>query len=269
MLPDVDYQDLAGRQGEQGTFAFKVLVFSSFSSIGAFDIHDQDVLCHAGATCLALVLAHPDALCGLAALLLGHDAELGAEEIVEQGRLAGRLRAEDGYEVVVESGGDDFLDVEIGVEVLATFQLHVSNQLVQAETLRLEGAYLLEDLVFVDDLDAMLVRLLGSILTDTCEVRVHHERRRGRMSNIARAALAIDFEEFVGHCFGAQACGGCTWCRKNNGVLGVGRVDVTGRAWLKAQLTSFVAAASLSRPLQLPWPDDRVKASFTARQQVD
>jgi len=49
----------------------------------------------------------------LTALLLGHDTELGAKEVVEEGRFSGRLRTKDGYEVVVEAGGDNFLNAEI------------------------------------------------------------------------------------------------------------------------------------------------------------
>jgi hypothetical protein len=36
------------------------------------------------------------------------------------------------------------------------------------------GGYILEDLVLVDNLDAMLVGLLGDILADAGKVRVHH-----------------------------------------------------------------------------------------------
>jgi hypothetical protein len=50
----------------------------------------------------------------LATLLLGHDAELGAEEVVEERGFSCGLRTKDGYEVVVEARGDDFLNAEIG-----------------------------------------------------------------------------------------------------------------------------------------------------------
>jgi hypothetical protein len=109
MLPDVDDQHLARGQRKQGALALKVLVFAALATVCALNIHDQDVL--------ALVLAHPYSLCSLAALLLGHDAELGAEEVVEQRGLARGLRAEDGYEVVVEAGGDDLLDPQVGAQV--------------------------------------------------------------------------------------------------------------------------------------------------------
>jgi hypothetical protein len=126
VLPDVDNQDLAGRKRKQRTLALKVLVLSPLAAVGALDIHDQDVLRHARAALGPFVLAHPDALGGLAALLLGHDAELRAKEVVEQRRFARRLRAEDGYEVVVEARGDDLLDVEVGGNVIAAMRAPVS-----------------------------------------------------------------------------------------------------------------------------------------------
>jgi hypothetical protein len=73
VFPDVDNQDLAGGQSEQGTLALKVLVLSTLAAVGTLDIHDQDVVCHLDGTSfglVALVLAHPYSLCGLAALRL-------------------------------------------------------------------------------------------------------------------------------------------------------------------------------------------------------
>jgi hypothetical protein len=73
VFPDVDNQDLAGGQCEQGTLALKVLVLSTFAAVGTLDIHDQDVVCHLDGTSLglvALVLAHPDSFGGLTALRL-------------------------------------------------------------------------------------------------------------------------------------------------------------------------------------------------------
>lgn len=105
VFPDVDNENLAGRKGKERALALKVLVLATLSPIGALDVHDENILGHLGASALSLfVLGHPDALGGLAALGLGHDGELGAEEVVEEGRLAGGLGAEDGDEVVVEAG---------------------------------------------------------------------------------------------------------------------------------------------------------------------
>lgn len=119
MFPDVDNQHFAGCQRKQGTLPLKVLVFASLTAVGAFYVHDEDVLGHGGAIGGLLVFAHPYALCGLPALLLGHDAKLGPEEVVEQRGLARGLRSEDGDEVVVEAGWDDLLDIEIGGQVVA------------------------------------------------------------------------------------------------------------------------------------------------------
>lgn len=170
VLPDVDDEHLARGKCKQGALALKVLVLSALPAVGALDVHDQDVLGHAGAALLALVLAHPDALGRLPPLLLGHDAELCAEEVVEQRRLARRLRAEDGYQVVVEARGNDLLEIEVRRQVLV------------------------EDLVLVDDLDAVLVRLPRGILAHGREVRVHHVGRGCGMANVARARAAVDRE---------------------------------------------------------------------------
>ena len=116
MFPDVDDQDLAGGQCEQGTLALKVLVLSTFAAVGTFDVHDQDVVCHLDGTSfglVALVLAHPYSFCGLAAFRLGHDTKVGAEEVVEQSALSGALAAKDGDEVVVEALAQDMFGVEV------------------------------------------------------------------------------------------------------------------------------------------------------------
>jgi hypothetical protein len=123
VLPNIDNQDLARRKRKQGALALKVLVLSALSAIRALNIHDQDVLRHGRATLWALVLAHPYALGGLPALLLGHDAELCAEEVIEQRGFARRLRPKDRYKVVVEAGGYHLLDVEICGEVVAAAML--------------------------------------------------------------------------------------------------------------------------------------------------
>jgi hypothetical protein len=197
VFPDVHDQDLTGGQRKEGALALEVLVLSSLASVCALDIHDQNVLRHARAALGPLVLAHPDALGGLAALLLGHDAELCAEEVVEQRRLARGLRAEDGYEVVVEARGDDLLDVEVGGDVIAAQRAPVS--ITHPNAARGGRGDLLEDLVRVDDLDAVLVGLLGGILAHAGEVRVHHGRGRGGVSNGAGAGLPVDSQVLRGH----------------------------------------------------------------------
>jgi hypothetical protein len=123
VLPDVDDQYLASGQCEEGALALKILVFAALATVGALNIHYQYVIRHllVRVPSLSLVLGHPDALGGLPAFGLGHDAELGAEEVVEQGGLSGRLRAEDGDEVVVEAclGHVCFLEVCIDVGAAA------------------------------------------------------------------------------------------------------------------------------------------------------
>ena len=122
MFPDVDDQDLAGRQGEEGTLAFEILVLAALATVGSLHIHDQDVVRHLGGTAvgaLPLVLGHPYSLGRLAALRLGHDTEFGAEEMVEESRLAGRLGAKNGDQVVIEAGLGDVGPLEVSIEVRA------------------------------------------------------------------------------------------------------------------------------------------------------
>lgn len=243
VFPDVDNQDFAGRKRKERAFALKVLVLAALTSVCALDIHDQDVLGHARAAFLALVLAHPDALCGLPALLLGHDAKLGAKEVVEQRGLARRLRAKDGNDVVVEAGRNDLLDVEVGSDVLATMPgtlaMHTNGQLPTA------GRDALEDLVLINDLDAMLVGLTRGVFADAREMRVHHKGWCRGVLDVA-GTEPIDLELSV--CHGCASAGREQHvCGKNTGV-GVkgGRRDVTGRRMLRRP-TSFAAACSLSR----------------------
>lgn len=116
VFPDVDNQNLTGGQGEQGTLALKVLVLSTLAAVSALDVHDQNVVCHldgASFGLVALVLAHPYSFGGLAALRLGHDAKMGAEQVVEQGALSGALAAKDRDEVVVEALAQDMFGVEV------------------------------------------------------------------------------------------------------------------------------------------------------------
>ena len=113
MFPDVDDQHLAGSEGEQSTLAFKVLILASFATIGALDVHDEDVPSGLRLVRILLVLGHPDSLGGLSAIRLDHDTKVRAEEMIEQRRLPRRLRAEDGDEVVAEAGGGDILPLEV------------------------------------------------------------------------------------------------------------------------------------------------------------
>lgn len=116
MLPNVDNENLAGGQGEQRTLPFKILVLSPFSTIGSLHVHDEDVVGHRP----PLILGHPYSLCCLASLGLGHDIELGAEEVVQQRRLSGRLGTEDGYEVIVKAGVNDVGRLKVTIYVGTT-----------------------------------------------------------------------------------------------------------------------------------------------------
>jgi hypothetical protein len=113
MLPDIHNQHLTRSQSEQGALALKVLVFSALTTIRTLHIHDKYVFRHAPAGILPLILAHPYSLGSLATFLLGHNPELGAEKVIEEGGLPSRLRTEDGYEMVVEPGGNNLLEAEI------------------------------------------------------------------------------------------------------------------------------------------------------------
>jgi hypothetical protein len=50
----------------------------------------------------------------------------------------------------------------------------------------------LEQLLLVDDLDAMLVVLRRGVFPDAGEMGVHHERGGGGMLDVARSAIAVD-----------------------------------------------------------------------------
>ena len=58
--------------------------------------------------------------------------------------------------------------------------------------------YSLEQLVLVDDLDAMLVLLARGILADRGEVGVHHQGGRRGVFDVAGTSIAVD-REVVGH----------------------------------------------------------------------
>lgn len=85
MFPDVDDQHLACREGEQGAFPFKVLILASFPAVCPFHVHDKDIIRHARIRIfmLRLVFRHPDALCGLSSLPIGHDRELSSEQMIQ------------------------------------------------------------------------------------------------------------------------------------------------------------------------------------------
>lgn len=128
VLPNIDNQDLTRCQGKEGALSFKVLIFASFAAIGALDVHNQDVVGQLDSTVgggFFLVLGHPNSLCGLPTLGLGHDTELGPEEVIQQGRLARGLGAEDGDEVVVEASLRDPGLGEVVVQVGAGFRMLV------------------------------------------------------------------------------------------------------------------------------------------------
>ena len=115
MLPNVDDKDLTRRKCEKSTLALKVLVLAALAAVGTLDVHDEDVVGHAqvGVFVRDLVLGHPDTLGRLPALTVRHDGELRAKEIVQERRLARRLRSEDRDKVVVEAGVGDILEREI------------------------------------------------------------------------------------------------------------------------------------------------------------
>lgn len=124
MFPNIDYQNLARRQGKEGALSLKVLVLASLATVGTLDVHYQDIVSQLdgafGASFL-LVLGHPYSLGCLPAFRLGHDTELGPEEVVQQGGLARGLGAEHRDEMVIEAGlGDLGLDqvvIEMGTGV--------------------------------------------------------------------------------------------------------------------------------------------------------
>lgn len=89
--------------------------------------------------------------------------------MVEQGRFAGALRTEDGDQMVVEAGGDDFFEGQIVGETRA------AGQSVSTEVVRAVRAGVLEFLILVDDLDAVLVLLGRGLLAHGGEVAIHDD----------------------------------------------------------------------------------------------
>lgn len=67
------------------------------------------------------------------------------------------MRAEDGYEVVVEAGRDNFLNVEVRGDILAA--LRFISACCTWEQLLATREDVLEHLVLINNLDAMLVSL--------------------------------------------------------------------------------------------------------------
>lgn len=68
-----------------------------------------------------------------------------------------------------------------------------------------ECGYSLEQLVLVDDLDAMLVLLARGILADRGEVGVHHQGGRRWVFDVAGTSIAVDLE-VLGHGCGSGPC---------------------------------------------------------------
>lgn len=120
MLPNVDNQDLTCSQCKQSAFPLKVLILAALAAVRPLDVHDQNVVGHGrgpGRTGRALVFRQPYSLCRLLAGGLGHDAKVGLEQIVEQSRFAGRLRTENGDEVVVEAGLGHVCFAQVVIEI--------------------------------------------------------------------------------------------------------------------------------------------------------
>jgi len=124
VLPDIHNQNLTRRQRKKRTLPLKILVFTALAAIRTFHIHNQDVFRHTIiATGLPFILAHPYPLCSLPPFLLGHDPELCFEKVVKECGFPRRLGAEDGDEVVIEAGRDDFFEVEVSRQVGAAPQV--------------------------------------------------------------------------------------------------------------------------------------------------
>lgn len=181
VFPDVDNEDLTSRESEESAFALKVLVFTTLTTIGAFHIHDEDVVGHLGAVAsFALVLGHPDTLCRLTSFVLGHDGEFGAKEVVEKCRLAGRLRTENRDEVVVETSWRNTSGLEIIVEVVTVIEAAMvsrgrrnESQLIAKLFANMDGIDLLEFLFFVNHLYAMFVVAVARLLAHGSKVAIH------------------------------------------------------------------------------------------------
>jgi hypothetical protein len=182
MLPNIYNENLARRQREQCTLALEILVFATLATISSFHVHNQYVVSHAFRGFVfrfSLVLRHPYSFCCLPPLLLGHDSKVRAEEMIEERRLAGRLRAEDGDQVVIEASRDQLFYTHIGLELrtarsdgFPTLAFPTTCQKRRA----IEQQHLLEFLVLVDDLDAMFILLAACRFANRREMPIHHNR---------------------------------------------------------------------------------------------
>ena len=186
VLPDIDEQDLAGGQGEKSALPLKVLVLSALAAVSALDVHNEDVVGHLGASAVdTLVLRHPDTLRGLLTLRFGHDAELGAEEVVEERRLARRLRAKDGNEMVVEAGLGNMLELEVSIQVGAMANVVSGGRPKRGREKggggrrgdMIWGMNILELLLLVYHLNSMLKVSGLWLIANPGKVAVHRDRR--------------------------------------------------------------------------------------------
>jgi hypothetical protein len=82
--------------------------------------------------------------------------------------------------------------------------------------------YSLELLVFINDLDAMLVPLPTGRLPNGSEMAVHHQRRSGRMFSVARPSVPVDVE--------CRRHGGTTPRELANKIICEREVDATRRS---------------------------------------
>lgn len=97
---------------------------------------------------------------------------------------------------------------------------------------------ILEQLVLVNDLDAMFVGLLVGILAHASEMRVHYGWSC-RVTGSTRTALAVDLQSIGGHvCTSAAGARCCTCAERIVELLGVQvAVDVTGLGTVSSDST--------------------------------
>lgn len=135
VLPNIDDENLACRERKERTLALKVLILTSLAAVGSLHVHNQDVIRHAlrcASLALLLVVRQPDTLGRLPSLQLRHNRELSAKQLVEQCRLSGGLRTEDGDEVVVETSRCDIFERQIlgqvgTMVILLAFACHIQG----------------------------------------------------------------------------------------------------------------------------------------------
>jgi len=80
VFPNVHHQDLAGGKGEKRALSFEVLILPSFTTIGAFHVHDKDIVGHT--SCCRFVLGHPYAFGGLPPFTFRHNIETRSKESI-------------------------------------------------------------------------------------------------------------------------------------------------------------------------------------------